>query len=131
MDCRICRRPGDGPDGLLRLPQGAPTSISALGRATLPQHPVLERAGQGRALRGIRATGAVHRRCPRLLSLGSIAIRLRPVPVNPVYRAPGGGRGRELGRLPRRLYDALAESVIGLYEAELIERHKPWRSVEA
>ena len=50
---------------------------------------------------------------------------------DPLFRAPRRRRHRSLGREPRQSYDnALAETVNGLYKAELIHRRPRWRTVE-
>ena len=49
------------------------------------------------------------------------------VPGHQVHQAAGAGRGGDLRRVQGDSYDnALAETVIGLYKAELITRHGLW-----
>jgi len=48
-----------------------------------------------------------------------------------LYGAPEGGRRREVRPKCRRHYDnALAETINGLYKAEVTRRRLPWRSSE-
>ena len=45
------------------------------------------------------------------------------MPVGPLHRAPGTGKGGHLGRLKGDSYgNALAETVNGLYKAELVHQ---------
>ena len=56
-----------------------------------------------------------------------LAIRLHPL-----QRAPGRGRHRAVGGQQGDSYDnALAETINGLYKAELIHRRAPWKTKEA
>ncbi|MGW4523727.1 hypothetical protein [Amycolatopsis sp. NPDC004378] len=48
--------------------------ISASAGAPVPEHPVLERARQGRPLRGVRAAGVVRRRGPVILPAGPLMV---------------------------------------------------------
>ena len=59
-------RLGGRADRLFHLPEGESPAIPALGRDAVPGHPLLERAGQGRSLRGLRAAGPVRRGGPSL-----------------------------------------------------------------
>ena len=53
------------------------------------------------------------------------------VSVDPVHRAPRGSGDRAVGRQHGRfVYNALAESVIGLYKTEVIHRRGPWKGVD-
>jgi transposase InsO family protein len=55
--------------------------------------------------------------------------RIEAVPVGPVHRTARRGRRVGIWWEQRRSYDnALAETVIGLYKAELVDRHGPWPS---
>jgi putative transposase len=55
-----------------------------------------------------------------------------PIRLDQIHRAPGRGRHRALGRQRRRqLRQRLAETINGLYKAEVIHRRGPWRSFEA
>jgi hypothetical protein len=56
------------------LPYGAAAPVSAVGGAPVPEHPVLERARQGRPLRGVRAAGVVRRRGPVILPAGPLMV---------------------------------------------------------
>ncbi|MFI9817703.1 hypothetical protein [Saccharothrix variisporea] len=49
-------------------------SGSAVGGAPVPEHPVLERARQGRPLRDVRAAGVVRRRGPVILPAGPLMV---------------------------------------------------------
>ena len=52
--------------------------------------------------------------------------------LTPLHRAPGCGGHRAPGRQPATSLDnALAETINGLYKAEVIHRRGPWRSFEA
>ncbi len=54
-----------------------------------------------------------------------------PIPRDPLHRTPRGRWRGELGGSKGDSYDnALAETVNGLYKAELINRRGPWRSLE-
>src|SRR5208283_37501 len=56
----------------------------------------------------------------------------RPVRVDQVHGAHDRSGPRPLGRKRRRLFDnALAETINGLYKAEIIHRRGPWRNFEA
>ena len=57
----------------------------------------------------------------------------QPVCVDPLYRAPGVSRDRTLGRqCVGDSYDnALAETIIGLFKAEVIHRLGPWKTADA
>ena len=56
----------------------------------------------------------------------------RPVCLDQVHGAIGRGRPCAVRRQRRRSYDnALAETINGLYKAEVIHRRGPWRSLEA
>ena len=53
------------------------------------------------------------------------------VPLGPTYGAAGRGRGGDSVGSRGDSYDnALAESVIGLYKAELVRRRGPWRGMD-
>jgi len=52
--------------------------------------------------------------------------------VHSLFRRAGGGRHRALCRKRwRQLRQALAETINGLYKAEVIHRRGPWRNSEA
>lgn len=54
------------------------------------------------------------------------------VRLDPLQRATGGSGHRAVGRQSGDSYDnALAETINGLYKAEVIHRRGPWKSVEA
>ncbi len=51
---------------------------------------------------------------------------------HPLHRAPRRGRYRAFRRQQGHSYDnALAETINGLYKAELIHRRAPWKTVES
>ena len=56
-----------------------------------------------------------------------------PIRLHQIHRAPGGGRGVEpsVGSVGDSYDNALAETINGLYKAEVIHRRGPWRSCEA
>ena len=56
----------------------------------------------------------------------------RPICFDQVHRAPRRSWDRAFSRQRRQLYDnALAETINGLYKAEVIHRRGPWRNFEA
>ena len=56
----------------------------------------------------------------------------QPICLDQIYRAPGGGRHRTfVGSVGDSYDNALAETINGLYKAEVIHRRGPWRSFEA
>src|SRR5207249_5251487 len=66
-------------DRLLDLPPRDHPLVTAVGRAALLRHPVLERARQGRPFRRVRTADAVRRRAPQLLPARPLtAARLTP-----------------------------------------------------
>ena len=51
---------------------------------------------------------------------------------HPLYRATGRGRGRaSFGNKGDSYDNALAETINGLYKAQLIHRRAPWKTVES
>ena len=77
--------PGHRADRVLGLPEGDPPTLAPLGRAALHRHPLVERAGEGRSLRRVRAARSVRRRGPQLVP--SLAMR-RGGERDPVIHEP-------------------------------------------
>jgi putative transposase len=74
----------------------------------------------------VRPATGTHRTAWCITRTG-VAIR-----VDPLQRATGRGRHRTLGgQQGRQLRQRLAETINGLYKAELIHRRAPWKTKEA
>ena len=70
------------PHRLLRVPARAPSAVAPPGRAALHQHPLVERAPEGRPLRRVRTAGTVRRRGAVLVppaAMSASAHESRPV----------------------------------------------------
>jgi len=139
--------PPSGRLGRARLRRGSPQP--ALGRRPhLRAHLrrlLLRRPGDRRVFPADRRLVArhhlAHRDAPGGAGDGALASWARPggsrtslgprlpVHLDPLHRAFGRGRHRALGGSAGDAYDnALAESTIGLYKTELVDRQGPWRT---
>ena len=65
---------GEGPGGLQHLPEGDLPHLEALGREALRRAGPLERAGEGRPLRRLRAARDLRRRGPNLLPVAPLIL---------------------------------------------------------
>ena len=60
------------------------------------------------------------------------AIERQPIRLDQIHRAVGGGgRRASVGSVGDSYDNAFAEMINGLYQAEIIHRRGPWRSLEA
>jgi putative transposase len=75
---------------------------------------------------------ALHARGPCKADGSSTTATADPVPLDPLHRAAGeAGVEPSVGSVGDSYDNALAETINGLYKAEVIHRRGPWRSFEA
>ena len=109
-------RAGHRADRLLRLPTRDPAAVTPLGGAAVHEHPLVERAGEGRPLRRVRAAGDLRRRGPVLVP---------SVAMNPEESAAGALAGWRVLEVADGLAASFCAKVLSDLGADVVKVEPP------
>src|SRR3954462_15856940 len=125
---------GDTPTSIAAASLDRPTAIAAQNRRRFSRCATPGRPGdRGTTARSARS----ERRFPALIATPSVKVLRRPlepkqyVSIRYTERLAAAGIEPSVGSVGDSFDNALAETINGLYKAEVIHRRGPWRSFEA
>src|SRR4051812_29589503 len=125
---------GDTPTSIAAASLDRPTAIAAQNRRRFSRCATPGRPGdRGNTARSARS----ERRFPALIATPSVKVLRRPlepkqyVSIRYTERLAAAGIEPSVGSVGDSFDNALAETINGLYKAEVIHRRGPWRSFEA